>query len=43
MVGQQPPDHFLLAGRQVNLRGGQLGMTQDKLDVGYLQPQLECL
>ena len=34
MMGQHPPDHLLLAGSQVNLRSGQLGMAKDKLDIG---------
>jgi len=36
VMGQHPPDHLLLAGRQVDLSRGQLGMTKDKLDIGYL-------
>jgi len=36
VMGQHPPDHLLFAGRQVDLSRGQLGMTKDKLDIGYL-------
>jgi hypothetical protein len=42
VMGQYSPDHLLLARRQVDLRGGQLGMTKDKLDISYLKPQLKC-
>jgi hypothetical protein len=42
-MGQDPADHLFLAGRQVNLRGGQQRMTQDKLDISYLQPPPGCL
>jgi len=37
VVGQHPADHILLAGRQVDLSRGQLGMAKDELDVGERQ------
>jgi hypothetical protein len=43
MMGQDAADHLFLARRQVNLRGGQEGMAEDELDIGYLQPPPGCL
>jgi hypothetical protein len=34
IVGQQPPDHHLLARREVKLCPGQLSVSEDELDVG---------
>jgi len=42
-MGQDPADHLFLAGGQVDLRGGQQGMAEDELDIGYLQPPPGCL
>jgi hypothetical protein len=33
VVGQHPADHVLLAGRQIQLGGRQLGMAEYELDV----------
>ena len=36
MMSQHPADHVFLPWRQVNLRGRQLGVTQDKLHIGEI-------
>jgi hypothetical protein len=37
MMGQDPADHLLLAGRQVDLSRGQQSMSEDELDIGERQ------
>ena len=37
VMGKEAADHFLVSGSQVDLRRGELGMTQDKLDIGDRQ------
>jgi hypothetical protein len=40
MVREHPADHFLLAGRQIQLCGGQQRVAQDKLHVGERQRRI---
>jgi hypothetical protein len=36
VVRHDPADQVFLAGSEVDLRGRQLGVAEDQLDVGYL-------
>ena len=40
MMGQDPADHVFLAGRQVDLRRGEPGMTEHELHVGQRQRRI---